>query len=109
MIEWIFGILKHKFRILLIPPEYSLEIQACIPAALATVYNFICHHEPGEDEIINNKKLISGMAENDDDNAEWTDGGVGEQDTSRDSIASAMWEQYQMEHVNQGLPLPSGM
>ena len=101
--------MKCKFQILLITPEYSLDIQACIPASLAAVHNFICHHKPGEDEIINNKEPIGGMVENDDDDAEWTDGGVGEQDARRDSIASVMWEQYQMEHVNQGLPLPSGM
>ena len=49
------------------------------------------------------------MVENDDDDAEWTDGGVGEQDVRRDSIAGAMWEQYQSEYANQGLPPPSGM
>ena len=100
VIEWILGVLKHKFQILLITHEYSLEIQACVPAALATVHNFIHHHEPGEDEVINGKQLIGGMVENDDDNAEWTDGGVGEQDVRRGSIASVMWEQYQSEHVN---------
>ena len=41
----------------------------------------------------NNKEPISGMVENDDDDAEWTDG-VGEQDARRDSIANVMWEQY---------------
>ena len=106
---WSNGFLKHKFQILLIAPEYSLEIQAHIPAALAAVHNFIHHHKPGEDEIINNEEPIGGMVKNDDDDAEWTDGGVGEQDVRRDSIASVMWEQYHMEHVNQGLPLPSGM
>ena len=98
-----------NFWILLIAPEYSLEIQACIPAALAAIHNFICHHEPGEDEVINNEELIGGMVENDDDDVEWTDGGVDEQDVRRDSIASAMWEQYQSEYANQGLPPPSGM
>ena len=66
VIKHIFGVLKHKFWILLIDPEYSLEIQAHIPAVLAAVHNFICHHEPGEDETINNREPISGMIENDD-------------------------------------------
>ena len=109
VIEWIFGVLKHKFWILLIAPEYSLEIQAHIPAALAAIHNFIHHHEPGEDEVINGKQLIGGMVENDDDDAEWTDGGVGEQGVRRDSIAGAMQEQYQSEYANRGLPPPSGM
>ena len=102
MTKQIFGVLKHKFWILLITPKYSLEIQACIPATLVIVHNFICYHEPGEDKIINNEEPIGGMVENDDDDAEWTDGGVGEQDARRDSIASAMWEQYKSEHVNWG-------
>ena len=48
---------------------------------------------------MNNEELIGGMVENDDDNAEWTDGGVGEQDTRRDSISSVMWEQHQSEYA----------
>ena len=45
VIEQIFGVLKCRFWILLIALEYSLKIQACIPAALATVHNFIHHYE----------------------------------------------------------------
>ena len=69
VIRQIFGVLKCKFWILLITPKYRLEIQAHIPTTLATVHNYICHHAPGEDEIINNEELIGGMDENDDDDA----------------------------------------
>jgi hypothetical protein len=41
VIEHIFGMLKHFFHILLLSPEYSMEIQACIPAALCAVHNFV--------------------------------------------------------------------
>ena len=34
IIEHIFGVVKQCFRILLVAPEYSLDIQAQIPAAL---------------------------------------------------------------------------
>ena len=34
VIERIFGVLKKRFRILLIGPEYDITIQAQIPAAL---------------------------------------------------------------------------
>ncbi|KAF8804646.1 hypothetical protein BYT27DRAFT_7035829, partial [Phlegmacium glaucopus] len=44
----IFGVLKRRFRILLLAPEYSLEIQACIPSALAAIHNFIHLHDPEE-------------------------------------------------------------
>ena len=44
IIKHIFGVLKQHFRILLLAPEYSLEIQAWIPAALCAIHNFICTH-----------------------------------------------------------------
>ena len=33
VLECIFGVLKHRFRILILPPAYSVEVQAKIPAA----------------------------------------------------------------------------
>lgn len=44
--EQLFGVLKCRFRILLLALEYSHDIQNCIPVALAAVHNFILHHEP---------------------------------------------------------------
>ena len=41
VIECIFGMLKCRFWILHLAPEYSMDIQAHIPAALAAVHNFI--------------------------------------------------------------------
>ena len=46
IVEWIFGILKHCFWILTIPPESSMAIQACIPPALCTIHTFIWIHNP---------------------------------------------------------------
>ena len=46
MIERIFGVLKRRFRILVCPPEYSMEIQARIPPALCALHNFICRADP---------------------------------------------------------------
>ena len=48
MIERIFGILKCRFRILVSPPEYSMGVQAQIPAALCALHNFIRHSDPTE-------------------------------------------------------------
>ncbi|KAF8834555.1 hypothetical protein BDN67DRAFT_871777, partial [Paxillus ammoniavirescens] len=48
VVECIFGVLKRRFRLLLLAPEYSLDIQARIPAALCTVHNFILVHDPKE-------------------------------------------------------------
>ena len=50
MIEQIFGVLKRKFHILHLAPEYSLDIHARIPATLAAIHNFTHHHENNEEE-----------------------------------------------------------
>jgi hypothetical protein len=41
VIERIFGVLKQRFRILLLPPHYPLDFQARIPVALCALQNFI--------------------------------------------------------------------
>ena len=76
VIKHIFGILKQKFQILHLGPEYSLDIQACIPAALAA---FACHHEHGKedgDEGGDGDELIGGRVENNNNDTEWADVGV---------------------------------
>ena len=92
-------------------PEYTLEVQACIPATLAAIHNFTCRHEPGEEEEDgegegDGNEPIGGRVENDDNEAEWADVGINELDMRRDGIATVMWEQYVNEHIAQGLPAP---
>ena len=41
VVERIFGILKRRFQILQLLPEYAMEIQSLIPPALAALHNFI--------------------------------------------------------------------
>src|ERR1700734_2352747 len=53
VIERIFGVLKRRFRILVIPPEYSVKVQAQIPSALCAIHNFIRIHDHEEDELPN--------------------------------------------------------
>ena len=48
VIERIFGILKRRFRILLLSPEYDMGIQAQVPPALCALHNFIRYHDPSE-------------------------------------------------------------
>ena len=61
VIERIFGVLKRHFRILLLAPEYSLQIQARIPAALCAIHNFITILDPADDMTL--------TVDDDDDNA----------------------------------------
>jgi hypothetical protein len=98
MIERIFGVLKRRFRILLLAPEYSLDIQARIPTALCAVHNFIRMHDKEEGQLVENgtSDIIDsdhhdypqpgGMAEAEDD----TDAKI-----MRNRIAQAMWDDYQ--------------
>ena len=100
--------MKRKFLILHLAPEYTLEVQARIPAA---IHNFTRCHEPGEEEEDgegegDGNEPIGGRVENDNDEAEWADVGINEPDMRRDGIATAMWEQYVNEHIAQGLPAP---
>ena len=86
--------LKRRFRILLLAPEYSLQVQARIPAALCAIHNFISIHDPDEDTILT-------VDDNDntplDDDREPFAAAAAEIDTpsmKRDRIAQAMWDDY---------------
>jgi len=50
IIERLFGVLKRQWRILNIPPEYSMDIQAHIPAALCALHNLVNRFDPEEYE-----------------------------------------------------------
>ena len=52
-IECIFGVVKKRFCILLLAPEYKKDkaLQSCIPAALIAIHNFIHHHDPNEEKL----------------------------------------------------------
>ena len=96
VIEQIFGVLKRRFRILLLAPEYSLEIQARIPAALCALHNFIRKHDPKEGELPDNHQAFNFDAQ---DNPTSVIGGGGGEDRTdasirRDQIAQAMWDDY---------------
>ena len=51
VIECIFGVLKHRFRNLILPPAYSPELQAKIPAALCTIHNVIQELDASEGKL----------------------------------------------------------
>ena len=97
VIEHIFGMLKYRFQILHLAPEYSMDIQACIPAALAAIHNFIPGHEV-DDKVVwvgGDDPRKAGL----DDGEEEQYPGWNEEEPSqrRDNIASAMWADYQAE------------
>jgi hypothetical protein len=59
--------LKQCFQILLLAPEYSLDIQAQIPAALSAIHDFIYAHDPMPDHLPQGDSNIQ-THDNTDDN-----------------------------------------
>jgi hypothetical protein len=104
VIERIFGVIKRRFRILVIPPEYDMRTQARLPAALGALHNFIRNNDPAEmddldddDENEDRHELHPSISTGD-----LADGAPGrterrEADNRRDNIAKAMWEDYRRE------------
>ena len=93
MIERIFGVLKRRFRILHLAPEYNLNIQARIPAALCAIHNFISKYDPGEGSLPEN----AAGDDYDYDNTNFTETEPGNTNVADkcDRIAEMMWESYQ--------------
>ena len=99
VVERIFGVVKKRFKILVYPPEFSMDIQAQIPPALCAIHNFIREHDRhelthfDEDTVDLNSggpqdwgTLMSGTVQA----AEKT-----RADARRDVIAEKMWQDYQ--------------
>ena len=96
VIERAFGILKQRFRILHFPTNYNINVQAQIPAVLCAVYNFI--HNYNED-VCDNDDYSDDLYLQDDDIPIIQSSGMrdvnDEAKVMRDSIATAMWNDYQ--------------
>jgi len=114
VVERIFGILKRRFRILLIPPEYDMTIQALIPPALAALHNFIRQFDPEEihiydddDDDDDDESLEFQVAPHPEVVGELGRGMVTPAETTRanrrrDEIAHNMWEQYEVYLASHG-------
>ena len=105
VIERIFGVLKQRFRILLLPPAYKLNVQARLPAALSALHNFIKTHEPYDQPLTDGDNTaetnLFGYHDGPnpdseiipDQELEQLEGGT--MGAKRDAIADAMWMDYQ--------------
>ena len=97
MVERILGILKRWFRILLLAPEFSLEVQSKIPAALCVLHNFARIHDPSDD---NDDDSDFTDEEDNSDNNNWATENTAEVNMNeearemRDRIANTMWNDY---------------
>lgn len=101
VIERIFGVLKRRFRILQLAPEYNMDTQGRLPAALCALHNFIRTHDPDDETEM---REIGGDIVDEDvpgpfiPAAEPQAGGGAIRNQAialRNRIASELWEQYQ--------------
>ena len=101
-IERNFGVLKQRFRILLLPPHYPLDFQPRIPAALCALQNFIQENDDNEGAIPTDPYQSAytpfpSNTDNDPDTGfitEDDDEGNSEIKKRRVNIANEMWESY---------------
>ena len=99
VIERIFGVLKKWFRILILAPEYSLHVQAGIPAALCALHNFISTYDQDEGQLpdASSDPYDHGTGDNEFEDALDSSEGLLGLDASieQDKIAEDMWNDYQ--------------
>jgi hypothetical protein len=100
---------------LLLAPEYSLEIQARLPTALASIHNFISNCNPHDQPISSSSSdgTIQSYDGNDNDDNAFTGASDEDEDQRRDVIAQAMWEDYLKicaeRHINEDDPINSDL
>jgi hypothetical protein len=92
-------VLKRRFRILLLSPEYNIDIQVQIPTALCAIHNFICKHDPNEEELLAQENFGGDNVHDADEDSNAAqpveDGDLGmNMGAIRDQIATEMWEAY---------------
>jgi hypothetical protein len=97
VIEHIFGVVKRRFQIMAVGPEYSLHIQALLVSALCVLHNFIRIHDPDDFDNMD----LDGQLERRVSRRNPEDFGhtithlervrAGQK---RDAIAHTMWNQY---------------
>ena len=101
MIECIFCILKCQFRVLQLPLEYSMDIQARLPIALCAIHNFVRRYDPDDffdpeltegDLPIELGDELGVLGDGPADAAERR-----QANHRRNNIAQEMWQDYQQE------------
>ena len=104
-IERIFGVLKKRFRILLLSPEYKKDkgLQNRIPSALVAIHNFIRHHDHNEEKLPGSDADSIHPSAGDTSTplpippaTQSAAAARRDIDNRRDTIAQAMWDSYQM-------------
>jgi hypothetical protein len=105
VVERIFGVLKRRFRILLIPAKYSMRIQARIPSALCALHNFISIHDLTDQTMTDTLHERDATLHRFNEDVAPPEQGTAfvEGNALREKIASEMWDDYQRICEERGL------
>ena len=98
VIERIFGVVKRRFAIMIVAPEYGLDVQAKLVAAICVLHNFIRVHDPDDTSDEDWEELERHAPQREARDFGGHTIGQAEQNRAsrkRDEIAAAMWRQYQ--------------
>ena len=96
-VEHAFGIIKWRFRILLLPVEFPLNIQARLPAALCTLHNFTSTHDNDNDSSNNTSDNTDSDSQDNNNETPGAEPVPNDDITAKqmhDNIAQAMWDGY---------------
>lgn len=104
VIERIFGVLKNRFNILVLPPHYKMDVQVRIPVALCLVHNVIRVHDPND---MLDYRQVEGLNEPEYDVGTLAEGPPTAEARTRahrhrDEIALQMWEDYNLTRQQRG-------
>ena len=113
VVECIFGMMKRQWRILLLVPEYRMDVQAHIPVALCAIHNFIQRLDPNALFTSEFQAECLEQMNTDDGNRDesglvfFADGPVGAAERQRAEeqhghIAETMWQDYCHESRKRG-------
>lgn len=111
VIERIFGVVKRRFKVLVVAQEYSPETQSQLISGLAVIHNFIRAYDPAD--ILDDTEMETATGPNEETaqmerrTAKLAERDVGSEERNRaaerrDAIALAMWNEYRRRHRGRG-------
>jgi hypothetical protein len=96
--------MKHHFQILQLVPEYALDVQVQILAALCVIHNFIHEHNTPPDTWLSTTPSHHGSSKYNGDNMDsQVHAGTEGNNNRQDEIVMVMWEDYQTRCMEMGL------
>jgi len=100
IIEQIFGVMKKRFWVLLLPQEYPIEMQVCLVPTLTVLHNIIWVYDPN-DKVID-EDFIPDTCNDSQTYSEGIEHSLSAEERGRaakcrDDIAQVMWRDYMVQ------------